>query len=82
MAVGKDMLWLGSVDALNARGRTQYVLAQERIDKEYAGTFDRAVNEFCRYLTIAHHEGVAYFSIEKQEDKWYVKGYPVKKKYC
>jgi len=78
--VAQDMLWLGSLDALNARGRTQYVLAQERFDRKYRGTLDHAIDEFRESLNRAHHAGVVYFSVAKREDTWYVKGYPVRKK--
>lgn len=80
MAVEKDMLWLGSLEDLNRRRKQQYVIAQERIDKAYKGTFDHAVDEFRNHLNFAHHAGVVYFSLDKRKETWYVKGYPIKLK--
>ena len=80
MAVEKDMLWLGSLESLNERGRQHYVLANhgERIEKKYTRSFDTAVDTFRNHLNYAHHAGVVYFSIDKRKDAWYVKGYPIR----
>ena len=79
MAVAPDMLWLGSLTSVSARDRQAYACAGPRVDKEYAGTLENAVEQYCDHLRRARYEGAVYFSMEKRKDVWYVKGYPFKK---